>query len=225
MAKPREPITVAELRALKSSNALGSASTSAVDNRMAPSTANVDLTMVESLEAFWDTSIQPQLTYLLMRLQGFPLRGELSNEQTLLPSHIAEFLRNLVSPLMAQTLVNAIESISILLDAALAEDKEGNTIQCIPAILYVLLKLDLSFEKYADILQQSYTAKVANARGIQYIRYKIHGSQYLPKEVTAVCNANKESILSMLRNYNDLIAVDMFPSEFHQQLRTYMSEL
>lgn len=223
-AKPREPITVAELRALKSGNRIPTFD-HAQDSRMTALSPAQNQTMVESLEALWDNNVQPQVTALLLQLQGFPQSGELSNEQTRLPQHIADFMRSILSPLMSQTLVNAIESVSLLLDAALKEDKEGNTIHCVPAILCVLLKLDQSFEKYAGILQQSFTAKVASLRGVQYIRYKIHASQYLPKEVVAVCNANKDGILSILRNYSDLIAVDMFPHEFHHQLKGYLLEL
>jgi hypothetical protein len=192
---------------------------------MTASSTTSSPTLVESLEIFWDNNVQPQVTDLLLKLQGFPLRGELDNEQNRLPRHIGEFLRRLFSPLMSQTLVNAIESIAIILEASLKEDKEGITIQSVPAILYVLLKLDLSFDKYAGILQQSYTAKIANARGVQYIRYKIYESQYLPNEVTAICNANKESILCILRNFSDLIVIEMFPQELQQQLKTYTSEL
>jgi hypothetical protein len=161
----------------------------------------------------------------LTHWEGFPAPGTLTSETEVLPRHLATFLQHLLSPMMAQTLTNALDSLGVLLEVALTEDRAGHTADHAVAALYVLAKLHITLQRIAKMLQQSFTTKISPAtssatKGPQFIRYKVHDSDVLPMDMAAVMHANKESLRKIFRNYGDLIVEDMFPIDVRHHLRT-----
>lgn len=151
-------------------------------------------------------------------LFGLPFRGELATSRVVSPS-LRSYLERCLSSVHAQELVHCAENVSTLLHFALSEDAKEFSSRTIPAALYVLVMVDDALDAFTDLLHQSHTAQISRGSGVvEYIRFKVRSSQYMPQEVIAVRRAIKEGILKICTDYRDILKTSDFPDEARKRL-------
>ena len=107
-----------------------------------------------------------------------------------------------ISDMVSQQIVNAIDSIRSLLVSALSEDESGFSHHFVPTAVFSLIGLILSIDKYSQTINESFQCEF----GTYKIRYKIPSPSQLPKQIQSILSANKIALDSLLKAYGDVLA-------------------
>ena len=121
--------------------------------------------------------------------------------------------QHMIPPMMAQYVVHAIESVTLLLIAALTEDATGLVYHNVPCVFNCLLRLDHVLKRYSQSVHQAYSSRFLKHGKLQRIQYKVKSLQHLPEGVQSICVAVDDALKDLVESYQDVLKSCDFRSE------------
>lgn len=212
----------------------------------APTTTTWYSTYLEPTIQAWKTySLEVFLTECSNYLHRIPVRGELASVKNIIVNTAAptdvtpalvstriseitiQFLRTLIQPMLCQLLTNSIDGMGWLLHFALREDTYGNTLKTVVIVFVTLIQFDLQLCRYCAIIEFADGTRIITHRR-RFLRLRLLRSiHYMPQELLLLKRVLQETIVRILRDYEDMITMNAtsFPEPVVQRLRYYQKKL
>ncbi len=108
-------------------------------------------------------------------------------------------------PVMAQSIVNAVEGLSLLLVAALSEDFSGLVQHHVPSVLNSLLRLEHAMKNYSNTVHQGFLSHFTRRGETHRIRYRVRSAAHLPKSMQDIAEATDEALARLVLGYRDVV--------------------
>ena len=132
-----------------------------------------------------------------------------------------------IPPLLVQTVVHAVECVSVLLVSALSLDPTGTAQHHLISVLYSLLALELALKGHSDTLNRCLSSSCRNQKGIASAALlnsfsRVHHTYMSPLGLTrrgtllsaglaAIEIAVDEAITRLIKGYKDILVTFVFP--------------
>eukprot|EP01034_Spumella_vulgaris_P021910 gene21911-27987_t len=150
--------------------------------------------------------------------KSFYLRGIRSLRELLglsLKDRSSSLHLNMFPPVMAQSAVNGIDSISLLLVAALSEDGSGLVQHHVPSVVNSLLMLEHALLAYSNTVHQTYFSHFSKMGRVQRIQYRVRSIAHLPRSMQLLSVATDEALGRLVGAYRDVLTSCVFVDPLH----------
>lgn len=113
-------------------------------------------------------------------------------------------------PACSDSVIHAVDSISLLLAAALSEDTTGYTQHSVPAIMRSILRLEIVLNAYCNITLRPSQSIIINAQGSgqklqQRIQYRVRSDDMVPIPMRKMQQAVSYAANCIVRSYRDVL--------------------
>lgn len=133
--------------------------------------------------------------------------------------------KQMLPPLMAQYVVHAVESVTLLLIAALTEDATGLVYHNVPCVVNCLLRLDHALKAYSQTVHNAYMSEFHKLGKVQRIQYRVKSLTHLPGGVQSICLAVDDALKDLSESYYDVLkSCDFVDPLYAGALQSFLAE-